>query len=83
MNTDYRPIDCDLHSHYERYVIEGTPLLARWDDGQEIRTAICRARDLYTRQGEEFIVLEQADGERVSVRLDRIVQLQPQAFYAQ
>jgi transcriptional antiterminator Rof (Rho-off) len=75
-DRSYDPIDCGLHSLYEQFIMQRTRLRARWHHGQDIReVAGCRAIDLYTRAGEEFIRLCLPNQDVVEVRLDRIIEL--------
>lgn len=73
MSSEYEPIPCALHSEYERLVLTGTTVKMHWEDtsGQSLEQTV-RARDLYTRAGEEFLVVETQTGQRLAIRLDRI-----------
>ncbi len=71
--TDYTPIDCGLHSEYELAIMHQRRLKLRWrDDSGVTHTETLLPVDLQTRNGEEFLVAEDRDGERVRLRLDRI-----------
>ena len=69
--TDQRPIDCGLHSEYELAVMHSTYLRITWHqpDGQP-QVDILIPRDLQTGNHEEFLIAEQADGQRLHLRLD-------------
>lgn len=74
----YQPVDCGQHSLYEQFIIQGTRLRGRWHQGQAvIESRGCRAVDIYTRDGEEFITLSLPDQAAATVRLDRIIELRP------
>ena len=79
--ADYTPIDCGLYSRYELAILRRRRLRLSWRDaGGLARIDTVKPVDLETRGGEEFLVIEQSDGHRVDVRLDRIVrfrELQP------
>ena len=74
MGSDYTPIDCGLHSRYELAVMRRQSLLLCWRDADgttvEHRAV---AIDLYTKDGEEFLVAVDAQGHRHTLRLDRIL----------
>ncbi|HSN18711.1 MAG TPA: transcriptional antiterminator, Rof [Gammaproteobacteria bacterium] len=72
--TDYQPIDCGLHSEYELAIMHRTPLILSWrgNDGLDHLETLL-PQDLETCRGEEFLVLLNAAGEQLKVRLDRIL----------
>ena len=71
--SPYRPIDCGLHSRFELAVMRGRPLTLGWrqSDGGLRREPVLPL-DLATREGAEYLLVE-ANGERLQLRLDRIV----------
>jgi Rho-binding antiterminator len=72
--SDYQPIACGLYSQYELAVMHRTPLTLCWrglDGLGHLETLL--PQDLETCKGEEFLVLLNAAGERLRVRLDRIL----------
>jgi Rho-binding antiterminator len=72
--TDYRPVDCALHSAYELAILQRRRIRLDWLDGTaERRSETVLPVDLVTRRGEEFLVVRQADGCRADIRLDRIL----------
>ncbi len=72
--SEYRPIDCALHSEYELAVMHNRPLQITWrqTDGQ-LRVEVLMPRDLRTRNHEEFLIAERSNGQRLELRLDAIV----------
>ena len=72
--TDYKPIDCGLHSEYELAIMQHCRLHLTWQgrDGV-VHMEIIMPTDLYTRQGEEFIIISRADGSTGEIRLDHII----------
>ena len=70
MTTDYEPISCDLHSEYELLAMHGARVELQVAD--EPRPVRGRVRDLVTRDGAEYLILEGADGTRQAWRLDRL-----------
>ncbi|HEY3858650.1 MAG TPA: transcriptional antiterminator, Rof [Gammaproteobacteria bacterium] len=71
--SDYQPIACGLYSQYELAVMHRTPLTVSWrgaDGLDHLETLL--PQDLETCKGEEFLVLLNAAGELLRVRLDRI-----------
>jgi Rho-binding antiterminator len=74
--TDYRPISCALYSQYELAILRHTTLRLRWRDGDGITHLETLApQDLETCGGEEFLLACNTAGERLRVRLDRIMAL--------
>lgn len=72
--SDYQPITCGLYSQYELAVMHRTPLTLSWhglDGLSHLETVL--PQDLETCRGEEFLVLLNTAGERLRVRLDRIL----------
>lgn len=66
----YKPISCDFHSELELFALRQQPVeITYWlADGQP--TTICEAiQDLYTRNGEEFLLLPNGN----EIRLDQLV----------
>ena len=81
--SDYRPIECGLHSRYELAVMHRMPLTLCWQgsDGlTHLETLL--PEDLETRNGEEFLVLRNGAGERLKVRLDHITAVHSSEFDA-
>jgi len=71
--TDYTPIDCGLHSEYELAIMHGRSLQLRWrDEAGKAHNELLRPLDLQARNKEEFLVVENRQGERMCFRLDRI-----------
>lgn len=75
---DYRPIACDLYSEYEVMAMHRlrVRLRAVMDDGSE-QVLLGRVVDIRTRDGAEFLALETAAGEVLSLRLDRLLAVEP------
>lgn len=76
--TDYRPISCAAHSEYELWCMHRRRLRLAWrrGDGSD-HAGERRALDMLTRAGEELLVVEDADGSREEIRLDRITRAEP------
>jgi Rho-binding antiterminator len=76
--TDYTPIDCGQYSEYERAVLRRKRLRISWHDphGQS-HIDVFMPTDLFTRSGEEFLVLDRGDGKPFELRLDRISKTEP------
>lgn len=72
--TEYVPIDCGLHSRYELWCMHRRWLRLSWRDANGAGvTGERRAVDLFTREGAEWLLVEDGDGVRETVRLDHIV----------
>ncbi len=66
----YHPISCDFHSELELFALRQQPVEISYTttDGQV--ASICEAiKDLYTRNGEEFLLLPNGN----EIRLDQLV----------
>jgi len=75
--TDYRPVDCGLHSEFELAVLRRQPVRISWQskDGQahiEVLTPV----DLLTRQHEEYLVLADENRQQHALRLDHILKME-------
>ena len=79
--TDYRPIACALHDRYEIAVMHRTRLTLCWrgPDGL-IHLENLLPQDLETLNGEEFLVASNRTGERLRLRLDRIMAVHSNEF---
>lgn len=76
--TEYRPIDCALHSEYELAVMRGERVTLRWrDDDGRVRQARVRPVDLLTRRGEEFLRVRDHEDRTLDIRLDHVRSLSP------
>jgi len=73
--TDYTPVDCGLHSEYELAIMHRKRLQITWRDSLgKVHIEIATPTDLRTRDGAEFLIVAQHNGESTEIRLDRIVQ---------
>lgn len=68
--TTYRPISCDFHDELQLLALRRTvvPIHFRTPGGEEV-TVESKITDLYTREGEEFLLLPTNE----EIRLDRLV----------
>ena len=72
--TDYRPIDCGLHSEYELAILQRRRLHLTWSgSGDATHSDIVKPTDLITRHGEECMIFTRSGGETAEIRLDRII----------
>ena len=72
--TDYTPIDCNLHSEYELAIMQGRRLRISWSDQNgRYHTGVLKPCDLHTRNHEEFLVVENMQGQQLEICLDHIV----------
>jgi Rho-binding antiterminator len=73
-DTEYRPVDCSLHDHYEAWAVRRTLLTVEWisEDGSPRHTD-ARISDIRVRDGAEYLVLSSGD----VIRLDRLERVAP------
>jgi len=75
--SDYTPIDCGLYSEYELAIIEGRRTRIAWrDQDDRYHIEVLKPCDLLTRNHEEFLVVENLQGQRLDLRLDRIARIE-------
>jgi Rho-binding antiterminator len=75
VTEEYKPIPCGLHENYQFAVMRRALLVVSWRaDDQSVRHEKLLPRDVFTRQGAEFLEAERQDGERYLIRLDRIIE---------
>lgn len=73
MTSDYQPIACGAYDEIEVLAMHKTAVKVVTEDDSE---ALCgTVKDTAIHDGAEFMVLN-AEGERVEVRLDRIIQIE-------
>lgn len=70
--TGYVPISCARYDFYEISIMHHQRLRLGWRDGKLSYEQDVTPLDLETRDGEEFLILRDANGVRREVRLDRI-----------
>ena len=73
--SDYKPIDCRVYGRYETAIVRRQELVLSWRDERDVtHVERVRPRDLETLKGEEFLLADTDHGERLRLRLDRIIQ---------
>ena len=73
MPTDYKPVDCGLHSEYELLIMQHRNCTLAWKDATgSAHIRLVTPTDLYTRNSEEFMVASDSAGVTHEIRLDRI-----------
>ena len=71
----YNPVSCDLHSQYELLIMHHDRITVHYRDPVNQSQHISGlAHDLYTRNGEEFIVIQPDRDAALHIRLDRIIE---------
>lgn len=66
----YHPVSCDFHSELELRALRRQPTKIRYRNVDESETTLTATiADLYTRNGEEFLLLPNG----LEIRLDRLV----------
>lgn len=68
----YQPIACVNYELFEVAILRKRPLHLIWSEDNVIYDQTITPVNLETRQGEEFLILRDAQGESHRVRLDRI-----------
>ncbi len=77
MLDDYQPIDCARHSEYELAAMRGQWLDLRWQADGQWHHACLQPRDLETRDGAEYLLARDRQGQEYRIRLDRIHETRP------
>lgn len=77
----YQAISCADHSHYELWIMQRQILHMAWrDDPGREHVGTLQPKDLQTRDGEEFLIATSfSSGERIEIRLDRILHCKPKS----
>lgn len=74
--TEYKPISCANYEFYELAILQHRQLRLVWnaDTGNVVYDHVITPLDLKTRNGEEFLIMRDADDpdNTVELRLDRI-----------
>ena len=74
----YIPIQCEVHDLYEIACMHRTTAEVVWRDEQDAQqTALLRYRDIKIREGQEYLIADNDQGEQLEIRLDRIESLPP------
>ena len=73
----YQPIACHIHDTYEIAIMQQTPLRLDWQQDGVRRHETVQALDLYVADGAEWLLAANAEGQRLSIRLDWIRAAQP------
>ncbi len=72
--SDYQPISCANYDRFEIAILHKQCMRITWFDEQAmVRVAVLRPCDLQTRGGEEFLLTDTLSGQRIELRLDKIV----------
>ena len=72
MSTDYEPISCVWHSHYELAILHRRLLRVTWSQGSVVFNRVVQPLDLQTRDHAEYLIGRDMEGADVRIRLDRI-----------
>jgi Rho-binding antiterminator len=72
-DDDYTPIDCGLYSRYEVAIMHQEKIKLSWrDDNDLTHLEVVTPIDLKIHDGAEYLITQNAEGERIEIRLDRI-----------
>ncbi len=73
MKSDYKPIDCGLHSRYELLAMRRARVVLHYrDEAEKDHRVRGRVVDVFTRRGAEYLRLKEGRGS-LEVRLDHII----------
>jgi transcriptional antiterminator Rof (Rho-off) len=71
-------ISCDLHSQYELLAMHRARVVLDADgDAPPLHDFECQVIDVLTRAGAEYLVVLDGAGERLEIRLDRLISVRP------
>ena len=72
--SDYQPISCTRYDQFEIAIMRGQCLRITWHDEQAmVHVEVVTPCDLQTRAGEEYLLADTLSGQRIELRLDKIV----------
>jgi len=72
--SDYRPISCANYDQFEIAILHEQCLRITWHDEQAmVHVEVLRPCDLQTRGGGEYLLADTLSGQRIELRLDKIV----------
>lgn len=72
--TEYKAIECALHSQYELAIMHKETLLLHWKTKGNIQhKEQVKPLDIITRNRAEFLLIEHNDGKQEEIRLDYII----------
>lgn len=75
--SEYKPVTCAFHSELELSILQRVEISLRWrKPGGELVQARVRPLDLVTRNSEEFLLIQQENGQQEEIRLDYVELLQ-------
>ena len=72
-DNPYVPVACATHSEYELFIMHRNHLQLTWsDEPGNKHVAVVLPIDLITKDGQEFLLVENKEGKQQRIRLDRI-----------
>ena len=71
-NDDYTPVDCAFHDRFEHHAVRGDQVSLRLDNAKPIPV---RIKDVFAKDGADWIQIQMENGSSQTVRLDRVTEL--------
>jgi len=75
--SDYVPINCDIHSQYELACLRRRPVRLMWTAGNIVYDQVVVPIDVQTVSHSEFLLIRLAAGTEERIRLDHIRRMSP------
>ena len=74
MSEIYLPINCERHDELELLCMHRARQIVKFQQGAHVTVRKVRFDTLLTTPGEEFLVCHSAEGERLTIRLDKLIE---------
>lgn len=81
MSDQYKPVSCELHSHYELWIMHGSRVDLLWlDENNVMQKSSAVLIDVRPRESAEYLVfIPDKLADAVEVRLDKILEANEKA----
>lgn len=74
--TPYQVISCERHSEYELMAMHRRHCRLSWQSAEQSLETEGMVVDIVTRDRAEYLVLQESNGQRHEIRLDKILSLE-------
>jgi transcriptional antiterminator Rof (Rho-off) len=77
IEAPYQVISCERHSEYELMAMHRRQCRLCWQNSEKTVEANGIVLDILTRNRAEYLVMQESNGQRHEIRLDKIISLEP------